>query len=144
LKLAPEAVSKFEAFLKAKSPVDGKFSMTAQELIDEYASQARTAYQRWQTQLAEQNSTWEAESKARFTAPQLAAAETGIGFLTSFEPAFRELAKSFRNNPSFVNAMRVVGERLSEDTFEIAGAPPPQITKKSAAERMGYVKPRTN
>lgn len=144
LKLAPEAVSQFETFLKAKTvDAEGKFTMTAQELIDNYATQARTAFQRWQSQLAEQNTTWEAESKARFTAPQLAAAETGIGFLTSFEPEFRELAKSFRNNPSFVNAMRVVGERLSEDTFEIAGAPPPQPSKRAAKDVM-YPKRATN
>lgn len=125
LKLAPEAISKFETFLKGKSPgTDGKFTMSAQELVDNYADQARVANQRWQAQLVEQDKTWAAESKVRFSAPQLAAAETGIGFLTSFEPAFRELAQSFRNHPSFVNAMRVVGERLSEDTFEIAGAPP--------------------
>lgn len=121
--LAPEAVEKFTGFIKAKAPgADGKFALTAQELVDTYATLARDANTRWQTQVAAQDSAWAAESKARFTAPQLAAAETGVGFLTSYEPEFRALAQSYRNNPAFVNAMRVIGERLSEDTFEIAGA----------------------
>lgn len=144
LKLAPEAVSQFETFLTSKAPgADGKFTMTAQELVDNYATQARTAFQRWQVQLAEQDKTWAAESKARFSTAQLAAAETGVGFLTSYEPAFRDLAKSYRNNPAFVNAMRVVGERLSEDEF-LQPSAAPVTTQRTRAERMGYVKPKTN
>lgn len=144
MKLAPEAVTKFTDFVAAKTPdAEGKFTLTAQELVDVFADQARGASQRWQTQLAAQDKKWEAESKTRFTAPQLAAAETGIGFLTSYEPAFRELAKSYRNNPSFVNAMRIVGERLSEDTFETGSVAPP-TSQKTRAEKMGYVKAKTN
>ena len=144
MKLAPEAVTKFTDFVTAKSPdAEGKFSLTAQELVDVFASQARDASQRWQQRLVAQDKTWEAESKARFTPAQLAASETGIGFLTSFEPAFRELAKSFLNHPSFVNAMRVVGERLSEDTFEIDGTRPPSPTKRAAKDIL-YPKRATN
>jgi hypothetical protein len=143
MKLGQEAVTKFTDFVASKADAEGKVTLTAQELVDLYADQARGANQRWQTQLAAQDSKWEAESKSRFTAPQLAAAETGIGFLTSYEPTFRDLAKSFRNNPSFVNAMRIVGERLSEDTFETGSATPP-TTQKTRAERMGYVKAKTN
>lgn len=124
LKLAPEAVEKFQSFLTSKAPVDGKITLTAQELVDVYADQARQASTRWQSQLAAQDKAWEAESKGRFSPSQLAAAETGVGFLSSFEPSFCELAKSFRNNPGFVNAMRIVGERLSEDEFLVAAAPP--------------------
>lgn len=144
MKLAPEAVTKFTEFVEAKTPdSEGKFTLTAQELVDVFADQARGASQRWQTQLAAQDKKWETESKSRFTAPQLAAAETGIGFLTSYEPSFRDLAKSYRNNPAFVNAMRVVGELLSEDTF-LTGTAAPPTTQKSRAERMGYVKAKTN
>jgi hypothetical protein len=127
LKLAPTALDKFKGFLASKTPdAEGKITLTAQELVDVYADQARTAQQRWVSELTAQNKTWEAESKARFTPAQLAAAETGVGLLTSQEPAFRELAQSFRNHPAFVNAMRVIGERLSEDTFERGnGAPAP-------------------
>jgi len=142
--LSPEAVTKFTDFVTAKTPdAEGKFTLTAQELVDVYATQARDAQQRWHSHMATQDKTWEAESKARFTPAQLAASETGIGFLTSFEPAFRELAKSFLNHPSFVNAMRVVGERLSEDTFEISGAPPPQPQKRAAKDIL-YPKRATN
>lgn len=144
MKLAPEAVTKFTDFVAAKTPdAQGKFTLTAQELVDVFADQARGASQRWQSQLAAQDSKWEAESKSRFTAPQLAAAETGIGFLTSYEPSFRDLAKSYRNNPAFVNAMRIVGERLSEDEFLPGNAAPP-TTQKTRAEKMGYVKAKSN
>ena len=143
MKLAPEAVTKFTDFVKGKTPTaDGKVTLSPQEIVDLFADQARTAQQRWQTQLAAQDKAWEAESKARFSAPQLAAAETGIGFLTSYEPAFRELAKSYRNNPAFVNAMRIVGERLSEDTFE-KGASNPTPPKRAPKDIL-YPKRATN
>jgi hypothetical protein len=129
-------VTKFTEFVKAKAPnAEGKVTLSPQEIVDLFADQARTAQARWQAQLAAQDKAWEAESKSRFTAPQLAAAETGIGFLTSYEPAFRELAKSYRNNPSFVNAMRIVGERLSEDTFE-KGTGAPASAKRAPKDIM--------
>lgn len=139
LKLAPEAIDKFKSFVSGKTPnAEGKITLTPQEIVDVFAEQSRGAYSRWQSQMTAQDKAWEAESKARFSAPQLKAAETGIGFLTSFEPSFRELAKGYRNNPSFVNAMRIVGERLSEDTFEVAGTPP---AVKRAAKDIMYPKP---
>ena len=138
LKIAPEGVAKFESFVTGKKPVEGKFSVTAQELVDLYADQARDAYQNWQAQVVAQDKQWESESKQRFTPAQLAAAETGVGFLSSFEPAFRELSKGYRNHPAFVNAMRVIGERLSEDTFEIAGTAP--TAARRAAKDVMYPK----
>lgn len=103
---------------------DGLVQLTPQEYADSFIEQARDSYAAWQAQVSTQDKAWETESKGRFTATQLASAETGVGFLSSFEPAFRELVKGFSNHPSFVNAMRVIGERLSEDTFEIQGTRP--------------------
>jgi hypothetical protein len=142
LTLAPEAVEKFKGFLASKTPVDGKITLTAQELVDVYADQARTASQRWQAQLTQQDKTWEAESKQRYSPAQLAAAETGVGFLSSFDPAWRELSKSFRNHPVFVNAMRIVGERLSEDEFLTSNTPPAPARK--AAKDILYPKRDTH
>lgn len=132
MKLAPEAVTKFEGAIKGKL-ADGKITLTAQELVDLYADQARDAATRWQAAQQAQSAEWETESKQRFTAQQLAAAETGVGFLSSFDPQFRELCASFKNHPTFVNAMRIVGERLSEDSFEIGGARP-EPTRKQAKD----------
>lgn len=145
LKVHPDSVSKFDGVLRTKM-VDGKLNLTAQEVVDLYAEQARDANARWQAQMVAQDKEWEQQSRTRFTAAQLAAAEVGIGFLTSRQLAnaekagikdsvpFRDLAKQFRNNPNFVEAMRIVGETLAEDTFE-RGAPP-RAAKKSLAERM--------
>lgn len=123
LKIADEAQTKFKDFLKTKV-TDGKLTLSAQEVVDLYADQARAAYSRWEKQQTDLNAANEAECKQRFTPQQLAASETGVGFLSSFDPQFREVAKAFLNNPTFVNAMRVVGERLSEDSFEIGSARP--------------------
>jgi hypothetical protein len=144
LKLNPEATTQFESFLKSKLTPEGKVLLTGQEVFDHYATQARAANARWQQQIADANAKNEAECRARFTPAQLAASETAVGFFSSFDPAFRDFAKGQLNNPVFVNAMRTVGERLSEDTFEIGGQAPPPAPKKSAAERMGYARPRTN
>ena len=140
LALAPEVAQKFEGFIKGKT-VEGKLALTPQDVVDTFADLARDANTRWQASIVAQDKAWEAESKGRFSPTQLAAAETGVGFLSSFEPAFRELSKGFRNNPTFVNAMRVVGERLSEDTFEI-GQAATTPAKRSAKDIM-YPK-RTN
>lgn len=132
LQVAPEARSKFEAAIKGKLK-DGRLELTAQDVVDLYAEQARDAYKQWETQVAQQDASWKAESEKRFSKEQLAAAETGVGFLSSFDPQFRDLTKGIANHPAFVNAMRVIGERLSEDTFEIEGARAP-TPKKSAAD----------
>jgi hypothetical protein len=144
LKLAPEATTQFESFLKSKLTADGKVLLTGQEVLDHYVTQARAANARWQQQITDQNAKNEAECRARFTPAQLAASETAVGFFSSFDPAFRDFAKGQLNNPVFVNAMRTVGERLSEDTFEIGGSAPPSPRGKSAAERMGYVRAKPN
>jgi len=144
IKLAPEATQKFESFLRAKLTADGKVTLTSQEVLDQFVEQAQDANARWQKQVADTDKANEAVCKERFTPAQLSAAETAVGFFSSFDPAFRDLAKRQLNDPVFINAMRNVGERLSEDTFEIAGTPPPPPNRKSAAERMGYAKPKTN
>lgn len=133
--LRPEAKSKFEAFVKGKLK-DGTLQAKPQEVVDAFIEQARDSYAAWQTQVAAQDQAWQTESQGRFTKTQLAAAETGVGFLSSFEPAFRELVKGFSNHPSFVNAMRVIGERLSEDAFEIEGSRP--VVNGKAAKDVLY------
>jgi len=137
MKIAPAAVSKFEAALKPKLTADGKALLSPQEVVDLFAAQARDANTLWQEQIVAQDKAWEEESKARFSETQLKAAETGVGFLSSFDPQFRDLAKQFKNHPAFVNAMRVVGERLSEDTFEIAGAAPAPAKRDRAQVMYG-------
>jgi hypothetical protein len=137
VKIADEARTKFETFVKGKL-ADGKITLTAQELVDAYLDQARDANQRWTAAQVAQDKAWETESKQRFNETQLAAAETGVGWLSSFDPQFREVAKAFKNHPTFVNAMRLVGERLSEDTFEPAGTRVPSGRK--AAKDVLYPK----
>jgi hypothetical protein len=146
LTIAPEAVTKFETVVKAALKPDGTVSLKPQELLNAYLDQARDAHARWEKQLEELNTTNEATCKQRFSAQQLSSAETAVGFLSSFDPAFRDLAKRQLNDPTFVNAMRLVGERLSEDTFEPAGRSasatksPREMTRAERAQRMGYTK----
>lgn len=135
MKIAPASLSKFEGALRPKLNAAGKVELSPQEVADLFIDQARDANTLWQQQVTAQDQAWEAESKTRFSETQLKAAETGVGFLSSFDPTFRDLAKQFKNHPAFVNAMRVVGERLSEDQFEIATAPPAPA-KRSPAEIM--------
>lgn len=130
VKLADAARTKFETFVKGKL-ADGKITLSPQELVDAYLEQARDANQRWMADQVAQDKQWETESKQRFNETQLAAAETGVGWLSSFDPQFREVAKAFKNHPTFVNAMRLVGERLSEDTFEPVGTRVPSGRKSA-------------
>lgn len=145
IKLAPDATTKFEAFLRPKLGADGKLNLTAQEVMDHFATQARDTMARWQAQIEAKSQANEAACKQRFSAAQLGAAQTAVGFLSSFDPTFRELSQRQLNDPAFVNAMRIIGERLSEDSLEVDGhVPAPKGPVKSAAERMGYVKAKTN
>jgi hypothetical protein len=145
LTINPEAVTKFQTALKGKV-VDGKLNLSAQDVVNLYAEQARDANARWQQSQVQQDAAWEAASKQRFTPAQLAAAEVGIGFLTSKQLAanekagikdatpFRDLAKGFKNHPDFVQVMQIVGDSLNEDTFERGSTTP--AGKKTAAQRM--------
>jgi hypothetical protein len=142
MNLAPESVTAFESAIKPKL-LDGKVSLSPQEVVDLFASQARDANTRWQKSLDTLNTTNEAECKSRFTPAQLAASERAIGFLSSFEPQFRELAKIQLNSPIFVNAMRIVGERLSEDNFERAGNPSPARPKTRAEKAQFFYGKKT-
>lgn len=132
VKLLPQAQTRFENFVKGKL-TDGKLMLTPQEVLDHYLEHAQELNTLWQTRQADLDKANTAECKQRFTPAQLAAAETGVGYLSSFEPQFREVAKAFLNHPTFVNAMRLVGERLSEDSFEPAGKAP-QTARKSAKD----------
>jgi hypothetical protein len=144
LKLDDGAKATFEAFVKSKLQPDGKLSLTAQEVVDTYVAQARDAYTRWQKQIQDTDKANADTCKARFTPAQLAQSETAVGFFSSYDPQFREFAKSQLNSPVFVNAMRLVGERLSEDSFEPAGNQPATPARRTPAERMGYVKAKSN
>jgi hypothetical protein len=146
LTINSEAMSKFQTALKGKV-ADGKLNLSAQDVVNLYADQARDAQALWQQQQVEQDRAWEAQSKQRFTPAQLAQAEAGIGFLTSRQMAaaekaglkditpFRDLAKGFKNHPDFVEVMRIVGDSLNEDSFE-QGNNALLRGKKSLAERM--------
>jgi len=142
MKIAPAAIAKFDSALRPKL-IEGKVSLTPQEVADLFFQQARDANEAWQKQQSEQDKAWEAECRTRFSHAQLETAKTAVSFFKSFDPGFESLAKQFGNHPTFVNAMRIVGERLSEDTFETGGAPPAPASK-SRAERMGYAKPKSN
>lgn len=133
-KLAPEATMKFQSFLKGKLAADGKVVLTSQEVADHFIEQAKDANTRWMKQIETINAENEAACKARFTASQLSQAEAAVGFASSIDPAFREFAKGQLNNPVFVNFMREIGERLSEDEFE-QGSQPSIATRKGPMTR---------
>ncbi len=115
--LAPELTQKFEGFLRTKL-VDGKAVMTSQEVADHFLDLAKDANSRWMKQMEDLNASNETACKSRFTPAQLSQAEAAVGFASSIDPGFREFAKRQLNDPVFVNFMREIGERLSEDEFE--------------------------
>jgi hypothetical protein len=124
IKLAPEATQKFEAFLRPKLGADGKVSLTSQEVADQFIEQAKDANVRWMKQMEDLDKSNEKLCKQRFTPAQLSQAEAAVGFASSIDPGFREFAKRQLNDPVFVNFMREIGERLSEDEFERGSMPP--------------------
>ena len=144
VKLAPEALGKFDAFLRGKLSTDGKVSLTSQEVVDQFLTQAKDANERWAKQIQDTDAANAALCKSRFTPAQLSQAESAVGFFSSYEPGFHEFAKRQLNDPVFVNAMRIIGEKLSEDVFEPGPVPVTTASRKSPAERMGYAKPKTN
>jgi hypothetical protein len=119
-----------ETFLKGKLGADGKVVLTSQEVVDAFVEQAVDANARWNQQIEARNAENEATCKSRFTPTQLSVAESAVGWASSMDPSFREFAKSQLNDPVFVNFMRAVGERLSEDEFEVGSMP-------SAPQRKG-------
>jgi hypothetical protein len=121
--LAEEAQTKFDAFLRPKIGADGKVTLTSQEVIDQFIEQATDANARWSKKIEQTNTENEAACKARFTPAQLSQAEAAVGFASSIDPAFRDFAKRQLNDPVFVNFMREIGTRLSEDDFEIGSIP---------------------
>ena len=133
MKLPTESEAKFKAFLKAKM-ADGKLNLSPQDFVDHYAEQAKDAHARWLAQVAAEDKAWEAESKRIFSKDQLAAAEVGVGFFANFDPAWRDFSKSMRNHPTFVNAMRVVGESLAEDRHLGVDSARPTPAKRQAKD----------
>lgn len=131
-------VAQFADSVKGKL-IDGKLQMTPQEVADLYVAMARGANADWQKQVEDTNKANEVACKSRFSAEELTAAETAVGWFSSFEPAFRDFSKRQLNDPTFTNAMRIVGELLSEDEFPDRPATPAPA-KKTPAQRMGYDK----
>lgn len=131
------AVTKFTTAI-SKAMVDGKLSLTPQQVVDMYVEQARDANAAWQAQIEQTDAANKAACQQRFSPQQLKAAESAVGWFSSFEPAFHDFSKRQLNDPVFVNAMRLIGESLQEDEF--LPASPPGPTKRSPAEIMGYTK----
>jgi hypothetical protein len=123
------AVAKFTEYAKKLPPG------MAQSAADVYVEMARDAASAWDAQIKAVNAANEAACKATFTGEELAAAETAVGWFSRFDPKFREVAKRQLNDPTFVNAMRLVGMSLSEDTLGKPSAPPPPVDKRSLHER---------
>jgi hypothetical protein len=115
----PEAmVTKFTEF--AKGLPDKKL---AQGVADLYVQMAREANSAWQKQIEDTDKANAEACKARFAPEELAAAETAVGWFSSYEPDFRAFAKRQLNDPVFTNAMRLVGELLSEDELGVPSPP---------------------
>lgn len=132
--LAPEAATAFEAAIKPHL-VDGKVTLTPQQVADMFFAQAKSASDRWQASLTKQDQAWAAESRARFSKAQMDASEVGIGWLRSMDPQAVEVMKGIINHPSIRNALRAIGESLSEDSFEL-GDTRPTRTQRSAKDIM--------
>ena len=117
--------------------------------MTEFIEQASDANARWTKQIEARNTENETACKSRFTPAQLSVAETAVGWASSLDPSFREFAKSQLNDPVFVNFMRAVGEKLSEDEFEQGSLPStPQrrgpMTRKEAGQLLYAKSLKTN
>ena len=115
--------------------------MTGQELTDHLLGLFANANEGWKKQITDTDNANKVTCQQRFTPVQLGMAETAIGFFTSFDPEAREWAQRQLNDPTFVNVMRLVGERLSEDTLEVAGGRPVPVPKTAAQKLYG---PKSN
>jgi len=140
LKLPGEAKTQLDEFLKAHV-VDGKLTISAQDLVDHYGAQAVAAKTRWDAEQAENQKTMRAESERLYSKEQLAAAKIGGEFFADHDPAFAEFVRPFENHPTFVNMMRVVGQSLAEDTFVGTAQARPAPVKRTPAEILYGGKP---
>lgn len=127
-------VKKFTETVKGKL-ADGKVVMSPQDVANLLVDMARDGNTVWQQQIADLNKSNETACKARFSGEELAASETAVGFFSSYSPAFRDFAKRQLNDPEFVNAMRIVGELLSEDEIGAPSPPPPAKDNRPLRER---------
>jgi len=126
----PESmVTKFTEALKSYPPE------SRQKTADLYVELARDANAQWLKTIEDTNRTNEAACKATFSSEELAAAKTAVGWFASFDPKFREVAKRQLNDPVFTNAMRLVGELLSEDDLGRPEPPPKPVDNRSLRER---------
>lgn len=123
-------VAKFTEFAKALP--DKKL---AQGVANLYVEMARDANAAWQKTVEDTDKANAAACKAQFAPEELAAAETAVGWFSSFDPKFREVAKRQLNDPVFTNAMRLVGELLSEDDLGKPEPAPPAADKRPLRER---------
>lgn len=140
---APPASTKAIFDKALEGAKDGKVTLSPQQLVDLYHGMAKDANTVWQAQIAQIKTDNEAACKARFTAPQLAAHDTAVGWFASYDPAFRDYANNQLSDPRFVNAMRLIGEALQEDGLIPASTGGPssgEKPKKTPAQRMGYAK----
>lgn len=130
-------VSKFTEF--AKTLADPK---QAQGVADLYVGLARDANTAWQKQIESVDRSNLETCKRVFNAEELAAAETAVGFFSTYNPGFRDFAKRQLNDPLFTLVMRYVGEQLSEDAIGNPSLPTkPTDTRplrERAAEALGY------
>ena len=127
-------VTKFQDAIKGRVK-DGNLTLKPQEVADLYVDLARDANNAWQKQVEKLNTDNEAACKARFSAEELSAAESAVGFFSSNEPAFRDFAKRQLNDPTFVNAMRLIGELLQEDSVGRPEPTPPVADKRPLQQR---------
>lgn len=131
----PEGMAKkFSEAVKGKW-ADGKLSMSPQQVADLYVELARDAGKAWDAQVKKLDTDNKAACEARFSAEELKAAEGAIGFFSSYEPGFRDFARRQLNDPTFTNAMRLVGELLSEDSLGPVTPPPKPVDNRSLRER---------
>lgn len=117
------ALTKFSEHL-TKATVDGKLTLTHQQVADMYVEMARDANTFYEAEIARVNTQNEAACKTGFSAEELTAAETAVGWVTSrFDQTFRDdFAKRQLNDPRFTRLMVLIHDAyLSEDTFEPAG-----------------------
>jgi hypothetical protein len=107
----------------------------AQGVADLYVEMAREANTQWQQQIESLDKSNAEACKKRFSPEELSAAESAVGFFSSYDETFRDLAKRQLNDPTFTNAMRLIGELLSEDEIGRPEPPPRPTDKRPLRER---------
>jgi hypothetical protein len=136
-KVGDTAKAKFTEALKSGLK-DGKLTLTGQQIVDLYVSQARDAQSAWQDQIKSLDAANLAACKKGFTAEEISAAETAVGWMTSrFDPSFRDdYAKRQLNDPRFVRLMSMIHDAyIAEDTFEPGTKPSPATDTRNTRQK---------